>query len=187
MILFFTIINCQERIGDLFNYIVSIDGEGRNMYIYKLTCFSAEKLFYNKLINFLILSTPLYLITFLFFINILSLNINEIFILVINLTILYILIPSYYLSGRTMYTDYTWSHITYLGNNVGQQTLSNILIRLYETVFIIFTGIILLIYLINNSIFIIVGAYLIWFFISIGFIWFITIKKIYKDIYQQEF
>lgn len=188
MLFFFVIINCQEKIGDLFNYIVSIDGEGMNILIYKLTCFPAKKLLLNKLIVYFLLSTPLYLITFSSFYWMLPLNINEIVVLVINMLLLYILIPTYYLSGKIMYTDYTWSHISYLGNNVGQQALSNMLIRTYEAIYIIFSGIILLIYFLNNnSILMIIGAYLIWFFVSFGFIWFITVKKVDRDIYQQDF
>lgn len=139
----FISLDFHEKLKNSFKFIFFIDGEGRNINIFKITGYPMEKLFKSKKIIFFIFSIPLYLTIFFSYIIICKLNLEESIILLLNLICIYYSSCNFYLVGSLFNSDFSWKHIDDQGNNVGQSYISNTLVRVfaffYSMILVIFS------------------------------------------------
>lgn len=174
MILFFlplfVLLHFHENLKNSFKFIFFIDGENRNINLFKITGYPIEKLFKSKKIIFFIFSSILYVTIFISYIVLCKLNLKESIILLLNFICIYYFGCNFYLIGSLLNSNFRWSHIDDQGNDIGQKYISDTLIN----VFAFFYSIILAIF----SILYYIDAFQLMFFIYIATV--LILLYIYK-------
>ncbi|MFW2491794.1 hypothetical protein ACN077_25035 [Clostridium chromiireducens] len=145
----FIALHLHEKMQESFKFIFFINGENRNINIFKITGYPMEKLFKSKKIIFFLFSSPIYLILAFSYLTIFKLSLNEIIMILLNFTIIYYFSCNFYLSGSLLNDDFNWRHIDDLGNNFGQKYISNTLINVFQFFYSMISGLFSIFYYIN--------------------------------------
>ncbi|MBE6049693.1 MAG: hypothetical protein E7214_03285 [Clostridium sp.] len=102
MILFvplFILIGFQEKIKEDFKFIFLVDGENKNINLFKVVGYPIKYLYKEKLYLFFFFSIPIYIIFFLIYIVFLHCDIYELIVLFLNLIFIYYFGTSFQLIG----------------------------------------------------------------------------------------
>lgn len=128
----FVLIYFQDKIKNNFKFIFLVDGENRNIDLFKLTGYSMKNIFNEKLLIFFCFSAPIYGVFLLIYIVFCDFNMYETLSLLLNLIFIYYFATNFHLIGSLFITNFNWNHIDDQGNDVGQKYISNALIAVFQ-------------------------------------------------------
>lgn len=146
----FASLHFHEKLIDSFKFIFFIDGEGRNINIFKITGYPMEKLFKSKKTIFFIFSFILYATIFFSYIIVCKLNLEESIILLFNLICIYYFGCNFYMIGSLLNSDFSWNHIDDQGNSIGQRYISNTLMTVFAFFYSINLVVFSILYVLNK-------------------------------------
>lgn len=145
----FALIHFQEKIRNNFKFIFLVDGENRNIDLFKLTGYSMRNLFNAKGVIFFCFSAPIYGLFLLIYIEFCNFNIYEVVVLLFNLIFIYYFATNFHLIGSLFMTNFNWNHIDDQGNDVGQKYISNTLIAVFQFFYSIILAIVSILFLVQ--------------------------------------